>query len=140
MRLVVSVLLACVLASVAHASDVIVHPGLQQPTVSRALLRGIFGMRVRVWPDGTPIQVFVLDSNSSTHAAFCRDVLRVYPYQLENTWQRLVYSGTGQSPVRVGSLDEMRELVASSPGAIGYINESTPAVAGDNSIRILHVE
>lgn len=139
MRVIVALLLASVLAAQAGASEVIVNAALSQDKVSRSLLRGIFGMRVRIWPDGTPVEVFVLDKDAPSHIDFCRQQLRMYPYQLEDSWSRLVYSGTGQSPTRVASLQEMRQRVAASPGAIGYLDQATIAESSEQ-IRILHVE
>lgn len=109
---------------------------IQQESVSRALLRGIFGMRVRVWPDGTPVRVFVLDDAAPEHVAFCKSVLRSYPYQLRQGWDRLIYSGTGQPPTAVASREEMHERVSRIRGAIGYL----PAVPGDSdAIRVIDV-
>jgi ABC-type phosphate transport system substrate-binding protein len=48
----------------------------------------------------------------------------MFPHQLRRAWDRLVYSGTGQAPVMVESEEEMREKVAASPGAIGYLSDA----------------
>ncbi|PSJ15922.1 hypothetical protein C7H79_16365, partial [Nitrosomonas supralitoralis] len=45
----------------------------------------------------------------------------VFPYQLRSTWDRLVYSGTGQAPITVNSAEEMLARVANTPGSIGYL-------------------
>ncbi|MFQ5587787.1 MAG: substrate-binding domain-containing protein [Nitrospiria bacterium] len=102
------------------AQDVIVHSGVSRKEISRNTLRAIFGMRLRKWSDGTPITVFVLKDDSPTHIEFSKTVLHVFPYQLRRGWDRQVFSGTGQSPQKVNSLDEMRNKVATTPGAIGY--------------------
>ena len=114
--------LAIVLAVVgcAHAEEVIVNPDVKQVEISRNALRAIFGMRMRTWSDGTPITVFVLRSPNPVHKAFCIDQLKMFPHQLESAWDRLVFSGTGQAPIEVGSLQDMLESVAKTPGAIGY--------------------
>ena len=130
-------LLALVLSCTGAAgAEVIVNADVKQESVSRALLRGIFGMRVRVWPDGTPVQVFVLGDSAPEHVKFCKSVLRTYPYQLRQSWDRLVYSGTGQPPTAVASHEEMRELVSATRGAIGYLGE----VDEDAAIRVIDVK
>jgi hypothetical protein len=61
--------------------------------------------------------------------------LSIFPYVLRNYWDRMVFSGTGQSPSEVGSAAEMRERLLNSPGSIGYL----PAELLDPRLRILKV-
>jgi hypothetical protein len=113
----------CAVAPAASAVDVLVNAGEPEQEITRAKLRGIFGMRLRTWPDGTPVRVFVLDDNDTLHQDFCKSVLQMYPYQLRQNWDRLLYSGTGQPPVLVGSEAELLKRVSETPGAIGYVRE-----------------
>lgn len=110
----------------AAAVDVIAHASQSESALSRSLARGIFGMRVRNWPDGTPVKVFVLADNTPLHDEFCKTVLQTYPYQLRQNWDRLLFSGTGQPPVEVASEDELFKRVAETPGAIGYLRQYRP--------------
>lgn len=105
------------------AAEVIVHPGVQDQILTVNLARAMFGMRQAQWPDGTPVRVFVMPEQYSLHINFCREVLNIYPYQLRQSWNRLVYSGTGQAPIEVASEQEMVQKVSVTPGAIGYINK-----------------
>ncbi len=132
-------LLAMLIHGDGYAGQAIVNASLNRETTSLSLLRGIFSMRVRVWPDGTPVRVFVLDDDNQVHVDFCKSVLRMYPYQLRQSWDRLVYSGTGQPPLRVASLAEMRARIASTQGAIGYL-PNDPSGNEDESIKALHVQ
>lgn len=91
---------------------------------SQNALGAIFGMRLRKWEDGSPIKVFVLPDDDRLHIEFSKYILHVFPYQLRAAWDRLVFSGTGEEPVKVHSEQQMRELVGSTPGAIGYIRGS----------------
>lgn len=92
--------------------------------VSNKALPAIFGMRLRTWDDGSPIKVFVLPDNHPLHITFSKYILRVFPYQLRSAWDRLVFSGTGDEPFKVNSEQEMRAIVGSTPGAIGYLSDS----------------
>lgn len=78
-------------------------------------------MHLKTWPDGTKIRVFVLADDDTLHQIFSKEKLNVFPYQLRSTWDRLVFSGTGQAPIKVNSIDEMLEKITSTPGAIGYL-------------------
>lgn len=104
---------------------VAVHSKLTQDSISQQTLRAIFAMRHNKWPDGTPIRVFVLSTKNSEHRKFCKDVLNMFPYQLQRTWDRLIYSGTGQAPLQVKNIAEMKEKISTTPGAIGYLPEES---------------
>jgi ABC-type phosphate transport system substrate-binding protein len=131
------ILLACLPVMSAGAAEVIANKGVPVSQLSVANARAIFGMRQVKWPDGTLIRVFVLPDNHPVHGAFCKERLNLYPYQMRQSWDRLVYSGMAQAPEEVASEAEMIARVAAIPGAIGYVSR----VPGNNEkIRGLHVE
>ena len=86
-------------------------------------LRAIFTMKKRLWSDGQPVQVYVLTPEQDSHREFCKQVLGVFPRQLQSIWHRLVYSGTGEAPIELNSEQEMLEVISSTKGAIGYIQQ-----------------
>lgn len=114
----------------------ITHPSVGVDHLSCNLLRSIFGMRLRIWQDGSPIRVFVLPDNAPIHNVFSKQQLNIFPYQLRATWDRLTFTGTGQAPITVQSEDEMYALVASTPGAIGYLSEARI----DEHVKVIHVD
>jgi len=105
------------------AVDVIVSPALAKVTLDRSLLRAVFTMRVREWPDGTPIRVFVLPDDNPLSDQFYRQRLGMYSYVLRRAWDRMVFTGTGFAPTVVRSEAEMVERVRSTPGAIGFVRK-----------------
>ncbi len=115
--------LSLVVGSSAAAQEVIANADVTDKTVSQNTLRAIFTMRLRQWPDGKPVKVFVLPDGNTLHVSFAKGVLNTFPYQLKRSWDLQVYSGSGQAPVEVSSVEEMLQKVASTPGAIGYISE-----------------
>lgn len=102
---------------------IVTHPSVSniQKNISKNSLRAIFGMRLKTWADGSTIKVFVLSDDDQLHQHFSKEKLNVFPYQLRLAWDRLVFSGMGQSPTKVNSEEEMLEKVADTPGAIGYL-------------------
>jgi hypothetical protein len=104
-------------------AEVIVSPTLKSITLDRSLLRAVFTMRVREWPDGSPVRVFVLPDDDPLSDMFYRERLGMYSYVLRRAWDRMVFTGTGLAPTVVQSEKEMRELVRSTPGAIGYVRK-----------------
>lgn len=117
------------------AQEVVVHPALAVGSLDLPELRAIFGMGVSEWPDGNGVSVFVMDPGSQLHIKFVKNVLRIFPYQLSQAWDRLIFSGTGQAPTVVRSVQEMHSRVAKTPGAIGYL----PADRIDDRVRRLEV-
>ena len=110
--------------------QVITSPDRGNVQLDRPALLAIFMMRVRQWPDGTPVHVFVLPAHSPIHDRFARERLGTYPYVLTRTWDRIVFTGTGLAPEVVGSEEEMREKVMKTPGAIGYLAGGKQSDAG----------
>jgi ABC-type phosphate transport system substrate-binding protein len=114
----------CGIESVAKADDhyeIVANPSVNEKILSANSLRSIFSMRLKTWSDGTKIRVFVLSDDDQLHQIVSKEKLNVFPYQLRSTWDRLVFSGTGQAPIKVNSSEEMLAKIASTPGAIGYL-------------------
>ena len=127
-RLLKALVLCCVifpsLASAAQPEPrltVIVHSQVTYDELSRSMLRSIFTMRLTRWEDGTPIKVFVLADDDPVHRRFSKKALAVFPYQLRQTWDRAVFSGTGTAPFVVEDQNAMLNTIAATPGAIGYV-------------------
>ena len=117
------VLLLCCSALPAFAGSVkvITSPEHARQALDRGFVQAAFTMRLRRWPDGSPVRVFVLPDADPAHAQFSREELGTYPYVLRSIWDRLVFTGTGFAPTVVASEEEMWRRVRSTPGAIGYV-------------------
>jgi len=100
-----------------------------------SVVRSIFLMRLKEWNDGHPITVFVLNKHNSDHLAFCREILGLFPYQLEQAWDRQIFAGIGQAPVFVESSAELKLRVSKTPGSIGYMSKKDI----DDTVKIIEV-
>ena len=116
--------------------SLIVNPKLTITSISRNKARSIFSMRLREWPDGTPIVVYVLPDQAQQHRDFVQKKLSMFPYQLRRHWDRYVYTGIGQAPIEVANSNEMIERVNNTAGAIGYAEEEST----DAKIRIIPLD
>lgn len=126
-RALIAALFVC-LSPLALAEDMEPYantPSSDISALSTAQLRSIFLGKTRTWPDGTAIEVVLLEDSSPIHKKFCREALRVFSHQFRSNWNRKIYSGTGQAPTRVNTLSEMQSYIDQTTGAIGYrfINE-----------------
>lgn len=117
----------------ADGTQVVVSGDHATLSINRELLRAIFTTRLRQWPDGTQIRVFVMPDDSALHDQFCREQLGMYPYVLRELWDRLQFTGTGLTPTVVHSEVEMRTRVESTPGAIGYLPSNTSHASADSA-------
>jgi ABC-type phosphate transport system substrate-binding protein len=115
-------LLLC-FCNTANSVDLVINRDIDYENVSRNTLRSIFSMRMTQWPNGTPIRVFVMGDKNALHADFTKQLLGVFPHQLRRAWNRQIFSGMGQAPIRVESEEEMLEQIENTPGAIGYLSE-----------------
>lgn len=107
----------------------------EQRAISRNGLSAIFKMRLTEWSDGTPITVFVLVDEHDLHKQFSKQILNVFPHQLRRIWNNAVFSGSGQAPITLNSIGEMKDMIASTPGAIGYLAIDSL----DDQIKVLHI-
>lgn len=114
----------------------VAHPDIELSALPRDALRAMFAMRQRTWPGGQAMQVFVLPNRDPVHARFAKEMLAVYPHQLQLAWDRMVFSGMGQAPHRVRDQVDMRERVAHTPGALGYLEREYL----DESVRVISME
>ncbi|WP_438765228.1 hypothetical protein [Kushneria sp. TE3] len=134
---IVTLLLFCGPTAYAHEPMVLIaNPSATPGNMTRETVRAIFAMRQRTLPDGEAAHVFVLPDKHPLHERFTKEILGVYPHQLRLSWDRLVFSGTGQAPNEVGSVEEMRQRVASTPGGLGYLEKG----AVDDSVSVFTVE
>lgn len=116
--------------------EIVTNLNVSETALTVNSLRSIFSMSLKTWPDGTKIRVFVLSDEDKLHKTVSKEKLNVFPYQLRSTWDRLVFSGTGQAPIRVNSIEEMRDKVANTPGAIGYLWR----VNIDENVNVLQIK
>ncbi len=119
----------------AQAVELIAHPSISERTLSQNEARAFFYMRNRVWSDGLPVTIFVLNDDSDIHRNFSKQQLGLFPYRLRRVWDRHLYSGTGQIPIQVKNSSEMIKRVASTPGAIGYADKESI----DEGVQIIEI-
>ncbi len=121
-------------------SVIIVNTSIQEEALPLNIIRAIFSMRKTHWNDGAKIAVYVFKStteNKKINTLFSTQILKLLPYQLKKAWNRNVYSGTGDSPHKVLTIQEMLLKVSTTPGAIGYI----PKIRTDMpNVKILSIQ
>ena len=102
----------------------VVNASNGQQSISKNGLGGLFKMRLRRWKDDSAIIVYVLRDSNPIHKKFCKQILQVFPHQMRRIWNRAVFSGSGQAPLVVKTIEEMTAKIAETPGAVGYLYSS----------------
>jgi ABC-type phosphate transport system substrate-binding protein len=114
---------------------VVVNGSVPAKTMTVNKVKRIFSMRQIKWANGQPIKVYVLVNQHETHKIFSTSILGMFPYQLDRIWNKLVYSGLGEEPIKLDSEQAMLEQIAQQPGAIGYIMQH----AGIDTVNVIEV-
>lgn len=104
---------------------VIVHSGVSGKSVTKELLKEVFLRRTLRWGDGTPIAPVDLLSSSAARSAFNREVLALSALDVQRYWVLQMSQGRVPPPAKKTE-DEVIAFVASTPGAIGYVSDTTP--------------
>ncbi len=122
-------------SSSVFAIEIITHndSGLSLNFKNEENIRAIFSMRQRYWSNSEKIKVFVLADNHVVHKAFAKEKLAIFPHQLRRSWNRMTYTGTGQSPKTVNSVIEMIQKVKQTPYSIGYVD----TLVSDDDIKVM---
>ncbi len=128
-------LILLLLAFPAVAQELIVNKGTGIERLTRNEARLYLTMRLKQWPNGTAVKLFVLPDDDALHQRFVNAVLGLYPYQLRRVWDRQIFTGTGQAPINVSSVGEMIQRVSSTPGALGYV-ESAISNPGVQAVQV----
>jgi hypothetical protein len=125
-----STLLSCgvlLLASpLVSAGAVIVAADSSQAQMEKAAVQAVFlGQEQRV--GGAPV-VVVFQKTGAARTKFDGDVLGKPGAQLTSHWSRLIFTGRAKKPEEANSDADVVAKVASTPGAIGYV-DTVPAGA-----------
>jgi ABC-type phosphate transport system substrate-binding protein len=106
---------------------VIAHASVGTSSLTRAEVSQLFLKRTARWPDGSPVVPVDLPVNSQTRDAFSRDVHGKATAAVDAFWQKQIFTGREVPPITKANERELLAYVLATPGAIGYVSESTDA-------------
>ena len=128
--LATSLVLCCVGAQ-ARELVVIVSARSQVEPMRPDQVAAIFLGQSARFPDGTVATPIDQPIGSSQRDGFYQRVAGKTPALLKAWWSKMVFTGRGQPPRELAGNAAVRQAVASTPGAIGYIDRE----AIDPSVR-----
>ena len=125
--------LCCLLSAVAQAEvAVIVNPGNGASLSSEDVQRLFLG-KLKSFPGGVEATPVNQKEGQPAREQFNQAVLNKSESQLKAYWSQLVFTGKGTPPKELENDDAIKTLVASTPGAIGYID----AAKVDGSVKVV---
>lgn len=124
------------LTGMASAETLIIcHPGVQESTIPQHTLRKIFLGKTTRWDDHSKIHMVVLKDRDE-HALFLKRYIRRTSSQWRSYWKKMVFTGKGIMPKSFDGAGDALEYIASTPGAIGYID----ADLLNNTVKVLNIK
>lgn len=130
--LVAASFLAAGSAALAGDFAVIVNKG-NGATVDKAALARIYTGEMKAWSDGTPVVAVDLPDDNGTRASFSSEIVGKTVANLKAMWAQIVFSGKAMPPKQAATDDDVKKLVGSTKGAVGYIKASSV----DDSVKVV---
>lgn len=112
---------------------VITNKQARPERVSREIIADMYLYKIKSFADGTDIRTVDQAVGSKARQIFYRTIVRKTEMELNRYWARRRYSGKGEPPVVLVGDDAVKSWVASTPGAVGYIDKKNL----DSSVRVL---
>lgn len=122
----------------ARAADtvvVVVSPESPVTEMPRLHLSDLYMGRTSSFPDGASAEPIDQEPGSRARRAFYETFLGRTQSEIKAHWSKAVFTGRGRPPRDVDDGEEMKELLAGNPEAIGYIDRSLV----DESVRVVRV-
>ena len=121
------------LSAFAQAELVLVaNPGIGISSLTQSQVSRLFFGQTEQLPTGA--KAVPMDVSGASKDQFSQQVLKKSPEQVEKYWARMIFTGKAKPPREVKPA-EVKSLVASTPGALSYIDRSQV----DGSVKVISV-
>ncbi|MBI5443239.1 MAG: hypothetical protein HY900_18740 [Deltaproteobacteria bacterium] len=111
--------------ALAGSELIIANRSVPASSLELSVVREIFLGKKSLWDNGEPV-VLVALKRGATHEAFLQKVLARTAAQFTNVWKQAIFTGTGVPPKAFETEADVVRYVASTKGAIGYVEAATP--------------
>jgi hypothetical protein len=130
-----TIVAAALFAGHAEAQLIIANPGFKASDIAKGELKEVFTGVVTSLKDGSHVTPVILKA-SPTQDEFLLAYIGKADAAFRATWRNLVFSGEATMPKQMESDAAMVEYVAHTPGAVGYIANSSP----HDGVKVLAVK
>ena len=102
---------------------VIANKSVSDASLDSKKVEEIYSLKLKTWSDGKSITLFAYKSDNGTVEKFYSSMGKSSS-DMKKLWMKLQLTGEGTAPEALGSEDEVLNKVASTPGAIGFVDAS----------------
>ncbi|GAA5216778.1 phosphate ABC transporter substrate-binding protein [Corallincola platygyrae] len=132
MKKLLAVSLFCVASFTAQSAVVLIgNPAASE--LSKSDAKKLFLGKLKKVPGGGKAQVIEFEDGHPLRIEFHDKVTGKSESQLQSYWSRLIFTGKATAPSQLASPDQVKQKVASNPGAVGYVDEADV----DASVKVL---
>lgn len=131
---VTSLWLLFLLADVQGQVAVIAHKDVPSDTIKKSELLDFYTGDIKTWSNATPVIVFDLKPKGKIKDLFY-NFLGKSSSRMKSVWLKKMLSGEGDPPQALQSQEDLLEKVASTPGAVSYIEQTKVS----NQVKVLLV-
>jgi len=119
-----------------YADDVIfiMHKQVKDP-IKPSIIKKIYLGKVSRWNDNQRVRFYTFDSDDTTET-FTKKYLSKSKRQFNKYWKRQVFTGKGNIPKSIKSVEEAIKIVSKTKGAIVYLPEQK---IDNETIRIVSI-
>lgn len=103
--------------------------------ISRLHLADLYLGRSSRFEDGRPAMPVDQEQGASARESFYETYLRRSTAEIKAHWSKIIFTGRGRPPRDVPGGEQMRELLADNPRAIGYLDHRLV----DGRLRVVEV-
>ena len=112
---------------------VIVHPSVAVPGLDQDSLSKLYLGKSNTLPGGVRLAPVDQEKGTASRSKFYEVVVQKTESQLTAYWSRLIFTGKGEPPKMLANDKEVKALVASNPGMIGYVD----AALVDTTVKVV---
>ena len=100
---------------------VIANKSVPVASISTGQLTDIYSLRTKAWSNGKAVIPITLKADGEVSQKYFKAIGKS-PMEMKKYWMKLQLTGEGQAPEGFSSEEEIVNKVASTPGAIGFVD------------------
>lgn len=103
-------------------ADVIVNEGVSVTSLDKSALKDVLLGKTMYWSGGQAVTIVIITDKTD---ADIQVLTGMSASQFKTHWQRLTFSGRGQQPKSVDTIERLLSLVSSTKGAVAIAPSGT---------------
>jgi len=115
-------LLSSISLSGACLADIVIIGSPDTPQLNKKTAKLLYMKKINAFPNGLAATPLDLPDHSELKWRFYKRVLGKKPAQVNSYWSRALFTGAGEPPETLESIDALKKRIQSGSGLIGYLD------------------